>query len=243
MNKHEIMTHADTYCIHLIYVEEDPDKLSETTLHFIGSIDDFFESSIALDIHAVFVNTCILDERDFLCDIDDIIVDDDKWEHRRYHYVERSHKDSNGIIDLSIVNPAIAQYKSYINSDCLHKLFISLPHKTLTMLVGEDWWDGFIQCKLTGIEEAMKLREGNLLARYEEIDKQNDEIKSQLQLLLDDYNFTRLNTQSAMHIYIIEKYPELKDNEHFDLHNEISTLYSIIRARGLNRKQKHEDKR
>ena len=66
--------------------------------------------------------------------------------------------------------------------------------------------------------------------------KQEKEIQSKLQGLLDDSDFTQLTTHRAMQTYAIEKIPDLSKMRPNDLKNKIAELSDQIKIKGLGRK-------
>ncbi len=247
MNTAELLGKITPHDLFPIRVEGSTEKEEGGGLTFIGNFEEFIKAAKALNAKVVFVFTRILQESDFMYEVEDGLYDEDDLgatTDNEDFDDDKTEPEPPKEIYLPTILPSIREYKKYIGIECVFKLSLQAETSFLDYYLYESWWNEFVELREKAIEK-IEEDEYKIMQKVEESRKKLEEERrvkektqiSQLKKLINDKDFVRLPTQLAMKAYALEKIPELTELNPSTLTIEIQDLNGRIIAKGLRRRK------
>jgi hypothetical protein len=206
----------------VIQVEGSTDKDDARDLVFVGDLDRFIQTVKTLKLEVVFATAEVLDQSDFLYEIENDEEEDENIVAEPIH--------------LSSILPSLHKFEKYIGKECTYKLSVRTLYSTLDFYIQEPWWIEFLEMIVEAVWKIKGDRENKRAARIAERVAREKDLLNRLKKLINDSDFINLPTQKAMLIYAIDKIPELEDVDQNILQSEIQIMKAKLTAKGLGRK-------
>lgn len=220
-----------------IRIEEFSIKGETDGLTFVGGLDEFVKAAKAMGANIVFIASNTLKEDDFWRDVDlsDDFEDDEV----------SADNEEMGKVYLPTILPELDKYVARIGEDGIFKVSVwTKSGPPLSLYLKEIWLMEFLELLEKAVEK-VEAEQQSVLAEVErkhqkeaeEREKEEKKLLAKLKSLLDDSEFTRLQTLRAMQTYALDKFPELAGLNTELVKAEITTLSDLIKIRGLSRRK------
>jgi len=246
MNSQELVEKISSCDLFSIRVEGSTEKDESEGLPFIGDFEEFVRAAKALDTKVVFVFARVLQDSDFIYEVDGSSHDEEDFDEDTEENFNSEIDDDDEHLEeiyLPTVLSSISEYKKYIGKECVFKLSLRSGNNGLEHYLYESWWNDFVKLR----EEAIgKIEEDEykIMQKVEESRKKlgeerrakEKELIGKLKKLINDKEFVRLPTQVAMKASALDKIPELAELDHAKFTSEIQELNGRIIAKGYRRR-------
>ncbi|MBM3978860.1 MAG: hypothetical protein FJ304_00980 [Planctomycetes bacterium] len=188
---------------------------------YLGDLDGFVHAAVALGAKCAFVAS-----RTFVAG--DLTME----EYNGEESVE---------VDLTTYAPDLVPYRARVGQCCGHRVWVSGPTATLTLLLPEPWWTAFGPAREGAIAAVHERRAA--ADEQEELEQQRrtEQLVQRLREFIKDKEFIQQTTQLAMQAYAVETAPELEVLGDRVLKTEIQALDAKIKAKGLRAKRTKTD--
>ncbi len=228
----ELKKLIESHGLYPIQVDGDATDDEHDEFLFTGTIEEYFKATKVLNATAVFLFVSILEDGDFLHEVEFHENGEESGEPD-----QSAQSETEMEIDLTVALPSLSQFKQHLGKECAFRLLAIGERTTLSFYIEEDWWYQFVNECHKAID---KVEEGREAIRRKIAKQHADKEKELVRLvrnLINDSEFVRTPTQRGMKVYALEKCPELIEMDDVSLSHEIQLLSDKIKAKGFNKKR------
>jgi hypothetical protein len=215
MTLSELRTQIEAAGLIPVFVVNAPPDEENERLVYSGSLAEYLEIAKSIEARTVIVYSEILEQEDFLADLD--IDDQDE---------ERANDETT--VDLCNVDARLSRFRKHTGQHGIFCVSISIRDEHLDCSLEESWWHDFLEIRDAAIDQLSKQQQDRVDAARSRMRDEARATLAKLHTLLDDKKFTCLPTQKAMLQYALRKFPELSEMSPTVLKTEVQELKAKI---------------